>query len=70
MEDITAAYARELQSAISGIEIRTPEHPADRAQRHRIEAMAVWIIAATSAFTADDLGLIARWQASLFQFLV
>ena len=43
MEDITAAYARELQSAISGIEIRTPEHTADRAQRHRIEAMAVWI---------------------------
>lgn len=36
MEDITAAYARELQSAISGIGIRTPEHPADRAQRHRI----------------------------------
>jgi len=60
MEDITAAYARELQSAISGIEIRTPEHPADRAQRHRIEAMAVWIIAVTSAFAAGDLGLIAR----------
>jgi len=43
-----------------GVEVRTAEHPADRAQRHRIEAMAVWIIAATSAFAADDLGLIAR----------
>ena len=30
MDVITAAYARELQSAISGIEIRTPEHPARR----------------------------------------
>lgn len=38
MDDITAAYAR--------------EHPADRAQRHRIERMAVWMIAATSAFAA------------------
>lgn len=52
MDDITAAYARELQAAVSGIEIRTPEHPADRAQRHRIERMAVWMIAATSAFAA------------------
>ena len=52
MDDISAAYARELQTAISGIEIRTPEHPADRAQRHRIERMAVWMIAATSAFAA------------------
>ncbi|MEB3258390.1 MAG: hypothetical protein VKN83_08750 [Cyanobacteriota bacterium] len=52
MDDITAAYARELQTAISGIEIRTPEHPADRAQQHRIERMAVWMIAATSAFVA------------------
>ena len=52
MDDITAAYARELQTAISGIEIRTPEHPADRAQRHRMERMSVWMIAATSAFAA------------------
>jgi hypothetical protein len=50
MDDITAAYARELETAISGIEIRTPEHPSDRAQRHRIERMAVLMIAATSAF--------------------
>jgi hypothetical protein len=35
-----------------GVEVRTAEHPADRAQRHRIEAMAVWIIATTSAFAA------------------
>ncbi|MFN9693117.1 MAG: hypothetical protein ACK550_04860 [Synechococcaceae cyanobacterium] len=39
MDHITAAYARELPTAIRGIEIRTPEHPADRAQRHRIERM-------------------------------
>ncbi len=52
MDDISAAYARELQSAISGIEIKTPEHPDDRAQRHSIERMAVWMIAATSAFAA------------------
>ena len=42
MEDITAAYAHELQAAVSGIEKKTPEHPADRAQRHRIERMAFW----------------------------
>ncbi len=28
------------------------QHPADRAQRHRIERMAVGMIAATSAFAA------------------
>ena len=28
-----------------GVEVRTAKHPADRAQRHRIEAMAAWIIA-------------------------
>ena len=35
-----------------GVEVRTVEHPDDRAQRHRVERMAVWIIAATSAFAA------------------
>ena len=35
-----------------GFEVRTVEHPADRAQRHHIERMAVWLIAATSAFAA------------------
>jgi hypothetical protein len=45
MDDITAAYAHELKTAVNGIEIRTPEHPADRAQRHRIERMAVGMIA-------------------------
>lgn len=52
MDDITAAYDHELKTAVSGIEIRTPEHPDDRAQRHRIERMAVWLIATTSAFAA------------------
>jgi preprotein translocase subunit SecY len=52
MDDITAAYARELQMAMAGIEIKTPEHPEDRAQRHRIERMAVLMIAAISAFAA------------------
>ena len=35
-----------------GVEVRTVEHPADRAQRHRMERMALWMIAATSAFAA------------------
>lgn len=52
MDDISAEYARELNTTISGFEIRTPEHPADRAQRHRIERMSIWMIAATSMFAA------------------
>ena len=32
-----------------GVEVRTVEHPADRAQRHHIERMAFWMIAAPSA---------------------
>jgi hypothetical protein len=35
-----------------GVEVRTVEHPADRAQRHHIERAAVWMIAATSGFAA------------------
>lgn len=35
-----------------GFEVRTAKHPADRAQRHRLEGMAVGLIAATSAFAA------------------
>jgi len=35
-----------------GFEVRTVEHPADRAQRHHLERIAVWMIATTSAFAA------------------
>ena len=48
----TPADARVLKTAVNGLAIRTPEHPADRAPRHRIERITVWMIAATSTFTA------------------
>jgi hypothetical protein len=46
------ADLRSLLDLMSGLEVRSAEHPEDRRQRHRAETKAFWLIGAITGFAA------------------
>jgi hypothetical protein len=51
MSDPSADF-KALLELTGGVQVKSPDHPDDRQQRHRLEKSAVWLIGAIAGFAA------------------